>query len=331
MLLLATYIARGDNLLMNRDRTFKELERRYQEAVQSTKEEIRTPLQYEQLLTVIAHYMQFMSEKSVLRKTVDKLTKEKKLVKTGKDLIDEAATLVTLLRTDRDNLVKIAKRKSIPIEVLPSIGGRIPEEQRFALTLGSVDSFLTHGDREISEIPKHLGNLRVMVWALLKQGVSERTLKSYIDPYSPLQESFSKKLLLNKLYKNYRRLDDYRILENVREFIYREMSDQNEQLSFLMLDNDDLIDFSNTKKYDDTELESVKQRQIEYRGNILRFHNYLIDELENTPTYIKIGRWLFNNFGSTFVSVLLIVAAYYGLIWIGVPIDPDKLIGLLKK
>lgn len=328
--MLATGGTTKDNLRMNRDRTFKELERRYREAVQSTKEEIKTPLQYEQLLTVIAHYMQFMSEKSVLRKAVDKLTKEKKLVKTDKDIADEADTLVTLLKTDRDKLVKIAKRKNIPIEVVPSPGGRIPEEQRFALTLSSIDSFLAHDDREISEIPKHLGNLRVMVWALRKQGVSERTLKPYTDPYSPQQEGFSKKLLLNKLYKNYRRLDDYRILESVREFIYREMSDQNEQLAFLMLDNDDLIDFSNTKTYDDAELESAKQRQIEYRGNILRFHNYLIDELENTPTHIKIGRWLFNNFGSTFVSVLLIVAAYYGLIWLGVPIDPDKLISLLK-
>jgi hypothetical protein len=315
---------------VNRDRTSKELERRYQEAVYSTRQEIKTPQEYEQMLTVIAHFMQFMTESRILRNAVKRLTNEKKNVKLDYEISEQSKVLLDRLKLDSTKLERIARRNGVPIVINDSLTGRIPDEHRFALILHSVRVFLEQDEQSVSLIPEQLGNLRVMVWSLRSQGVSERTLRPFTDPYTPLQNDFAQKLRQNNLYKNYLRLNDYNILEDVRQFIYQEMSDQSKQMVFLMVDNDDLIDFSHTKQYDRNEIESAKARQIEYYGNILRFHNYIVDDLENTPVYVKVGRWLFNNFGSTFVSVLLILAVYYTLIWLGVPIDSDRIIDLLK-
>lgn len=316
---------------MNRDRTARELERRYQEAIYSTRQDIVTPLQYEQMLTVIAHFMQYMNEDSILRRAVKRLTGEKKYAKADEEITAQANELIKRLNVDSNKLRRIAKRKSIPIEVAANASGRIPDNQRFALTLRSVNIFLQQEERDINSIPEHLGNLRVMVWALRKQGVGDRTLKAFSDPYTPLQNEFAQKLRLNKLYENYLRLNDYKALEDVRRFIYQEMTDQMEQIVFLSVDNDDLIDYSHTKQYDKDELESAKLRQIEYYGNILRFHNYIVDELEDIPFYLKFSRWMFANFGSTLVSVLLIVGVYFVAIWLGAPIDPEKLTTWLLK
>ena len=317
---------------MSREREIKELERRYQEAVYSTREEITSPLQYEQMLTVISHFMQYLTENRALRKAVKHLTQEKHSVNKDKAVATQSDILIELLKTDSDKLLKIASRKKVPTEIAPTEGGRIPDDQQFALTLSAVKEFLANDDREIGEIPKQLGNLRMMVWALEKQGVSKRTLKPFSDPsYTQRQNDFAKKLKLNKLHKNYLRLDDYGTLEDVRKFIYQEMTDQYDQLVFLVAGNDDLIDFSHTKEYDQHERGSAKQRQIEYFGNLLRLHNYLIDELENLPLRMRVWNWLFANFGSSLASVVIILIVYYFALWLGAPIDLSKLTSWLSR
>jgi hypothetical protein len=316
---------------VNRDRTSKELERRYQEAVLRTKDVIETPLQYEQMLVSISHYMQFLTANRLLRGAVKRLTGEKKAVKTDKEIATEAAELIARIKQDRDKLVEIAQKKGIPIILDPEIKGAIPENYLFAVTLGGVDEFLGQDDREVSQIPKHLGNMRVMVQRLVRQGVSKRDLKPYADPYSPLQNEFAKKLRLHQLYTNYLRLDDYKVLEDVRRYIYQEMTEWEEQIVFLSVDNDDLIDYSHTKQYDRDELYGAKQRQIEYAGYLMRLHNYLVDYIDKLPFMVRMWRWLFANFGSTFVSVLIIVGLYFLALWAGLPIEPEKLIDWFLK
>lgn len=316
---------------MNRYRTSKELERRYQEALLRTKDVIETPLQYEQMLVTISHYMQFLTTNRLLRGAVKRLTGEKKAVKTDKEIAAQAAELIAKIKQDRDKLVEIAQKKGVPIVLDPAIKGRVPDNYLFSVTLGGIDEFLGQSDRDVSQIPKHLGNMRVMVQRLRKQGVSERSLKPHIDPYSPLQNEFAKKLRLHQLYTNYLRLDDYKVLEDVRRYIYQEMTDWEEQIVFLSVDNDDLIDYSHTKQYDSYELDNAKQRQIEYAGYLMRLHNYLVDYIDKLPFRVRLGRWLFANFGSTLVSVLLIVGLYFLALWVGIPIEPEKLISWFLK
>jgi hypothetical protein len=318
-----------DNRAMTRERTLKELEKRYREAVASTQQEITTPLQYEQMLTVIAHFMRFISEKKLLKKAVGKIQKAHTKVK---EVLDEdEKKLLELLESESKKLTKIAKRKKVLTEIPTSQVGSVPQDQKFAFALNSVNEFLAKEEKHMSEIPRHLGNLRVMVWALKDQGVSNRTLKPFEDPYTPLQNDFSKKVKLGDLYRDYLRLDDYMILEDVRKFIYQDMPDVNDQIVFLIVDNDDLIDYSHTKKYDARELLAAKQRQTEYYGNVLRLYNYLTDELENVPFITRVWNWMFMNFGPTFVSVLLILGIYLLALAIGVPIDPDKVTGWLIR
>jgi hypothetical protein len=315
-----------------REKALVRLRGRYDDVTALMERGLSSPQHYYQLLSNVAHYAQYVDETKVARKAIKKLSHNKQATKLDKELIEDADKLLERMKVDRDKLMKAARRRGIKVE-FPDTGGvarRLTDEEGFAIHLSGVNNFLDDKDQYVGDLPKYMGELRVCAWRLAEMMQRPpQWLEDLKTAYNADQDAFAIKLERLKVLKDYLRLDDYKEIEKIRSYIYGTATN-NEALYFVLI-NDDLIDKSNTRQYQPSDVHAAKEKADAYIVHLQRLHNYLEDELENPSIWEKAWTWILEHLLPTFASSLILLVIYLVLHHLfNVPISLKEVLGMGK-
>lgn len=294
-----------------RDKTLQSLTRRFDEVISLTNGGFNTPELYYQFLTNITHYMRYVEENRLTRSAIKRLKEDKRRKNLDKALVKQADAIVERMKVDRDKIVASARRRGIAM-AMPDTGGaarRLTNEEVTGLHIAAVNIYLEGDDQYVGDLSRSIGELRQAAWYLSQE--MPRPPKWLVDlrtSYNEDQNDVARKVESFKVLSDYLRLDDYRELEKISNYV-NDKADQQEALMFL-LTNDDLIDRSNSRRFNANDIQHAKNMSDKYVGHLQRVHNYLIDELENPSWYERLWMWFREHLLPTFVSLLIVLVVY---------------------
>lgn len=294
-----------------RDKTLQTLTRRFNEVTSLTNGGLDSPQRYYQFLINVSHYMRYINENRLTRGAIKRLKEDKRRKKLDGALVKQADVIIERMKLDRDKLSLTARRKGIAI-AMPDTSGvarQLTNKEVVGLHIAALNTYLEGDEQYVGDLPKHIGELRQAAWYLSQE--MTRPPKWLVDlrtSYNEDQNDIARKIESFKVLSDYLRLDDYRELEKINNYV-NDTADQQDALLFLVI-NDNLIDRSNSRSFNPTDIQHAKDMSDEYIGQLLRVHNYLTDELENPRWYERLWTWSREHLLPTFISLLIVLAIY---------------------
>lgn len=294
-----------------RDKTLQTLTRRFNEVISLANGGLTTPQRYYQFLTNITHYMRYVDENRLTRGAIKKLKEDKRRKKLDEALIKQADVIIERMKLDRDKLVATARRRGIAIS-MPDTGGaarQLTNKEVTGLHIAALNIYLEGDEQYVGDLPKNIGELRQAAWYLSQE--MTRPPKWLVDlctSYNEDQNDIARKIESFKVLSDYLRLDDYKELEKISNYV-NDTANEQEALFFLVI-NDNLIDRSNSRSFNSTDIQHAKDMSDEYIGHLQRVHNYLTDELENPGWHERLWAWFREHLLPTFISLLIVLVVY---------------------
>jgi hypothetical protein len=314
-----------------RDKTLQSLTRRFDEVISLTNGNFNTSERYYQFLYNITHYMRYVDENHLTNSAIKRLKEDKRRKKLDKQLVNQADLIIERMRVDRDKIAALARRRGI-VATAPDTGGvarRLTDEEVIGLHIAAVNNYLEGNDQYVGDLSRNIGELRQAAF-YLSQSMTRppQWLQDIRTSYNDDQNDVSRKVESFKILSDYLRLHDYRELEKISNYV-NDKADHQEALMFLLV-NDDLIDKSNTRHFNATDVQHAKKMSDEYVGHLQRVHNYLIDELENPRWYERMWMWLKEHLLPTFISLVIVFAVYAIARFVfHIPLEPQAIKDLI--
>lgn len=294
-----------------RDKTLQSLTRRFDEVISLTNGNFSTSERYYQFLTNITHYMRYVDENHLTQSAIKRLKEDKRRKNLDKQLVSQADLIIERMRVDRDKISALARRRGI-MATAPDTGGvarRLTDEEVIGLHIAAVNNFLQGNDQYVGDLSKNIGELRQAAFYLTQAMTRPpQWLLNIRTSYNDDQNDLARKVESFKILSDYLRLDDYRELEKISNYV-NDKADHQEAFMFLLV-NDDLIDRSNTRQFNATDIQHAKKMSDEYVAHLQRVHNYLTDELETPKWYERLLMWCKEHLLPTFVSLLIVLGIY---------------------
>lgn len=300
--------------MLDRTETKEELSRRLEEITWFKKIDLESPELARNFFSRIADYMNLVSTNSRLKKYVEKLYAQRQNLAIDKDLVDEGDKLIKHLDREFKLLKNAIKNKNIKLptyeEMFPGGSGTItPTPMQFlAMNFKQISSFLNNKNQFVGDIPKIFAEMDMALNSAKKIGLNMNDHEKRFKKYYKNLNSYKAKLRLQKVTISFLRFDDYEHLEDIWRFYYSTEEIKFSRLNFFLgnILNDEIVlpvVTSEEKKY-------LYEFKPEYLLHIQRFHNYLIDQLENKSLVEKVFIWLWDNLGKTFISLIVILIIF---------------------
>jgi len=308
----------------DRPKVTNELSRRFDEVQRRSEKGINNDEEAQQFISLLAHYVQYVKENDLTKQAVERLFKRRDLLAGDKVLIEEADKIIEQMKEDRAKLISYAKRKGISTDNYQFQNGQmITGEIEFSFNLKHLNDYLDlPSDQQlISELPRSIGDLLSMNFVAQQQGGETKALKAMRQKYLDIQNEYSKKLKLQGVFLDFLRVEDFRAVEQVWKEVYAE--GVGDELLIFHLSYGHL--FEKNRHYSGGQQAEANDFLDKHMTHLLRFHNYLMDTLEDVPKRERFYKWTMEHFGPTFVSVLLIFAIYLILYWLGIKIELDTI------
>jgi hypothetical protein len=311
--------------LPNRPKLANELTRRYEEAIRHAENGVSDDEEATQFISLLAHYIQYVKKNDLTKAATEELFVQKELMSSDEKLVKEAEEIIEQMKKDRAKLIRYAKSKNISTDNYQFKNAQmITGDIEFAYNLTHLnDDFLNLPDDQqyITELPRAISHLLSMNWVAQNQGGETKKLGEMRKYYLELQTTYEKKLKLQGVFMDYLRIEDYKALNTVWKEVYREGNE--EDLFIFHFEYGHL--FEKNRHYSGGQLTEAKDFVGRFITHLQRFHNYLIDSIEDVPRAEKFLLWTVQHFGPTLVSVIIIILLYIFLNWIGIKIDLDTI------
>lgn len=315
-----------------RNRIDKELGRRYEEVQQSIKGGYYSTEIIERYVNLIAHYINYAKRENLTSKSILKLIKKREQESLDKELIREGEEIIVQLKKDRNKVVNLAKKNNLEIPEYEFKEGThsLTELQSTSFTLHFLDNFLNTPDDQqyVAEIPKEIASLRSIIGSLEYLGLKDKKIKTISNNYLQLMNSYGKKLKLQGIYDDYLRINDYNQLELLWKSVYQEL-DGDEGL-MLGLKYGEILDGNNIRNFNDGQRMQADELVLEMSEHLQRFHNHLVDDIEDVPRIELVLQWSAQHLLPTFVSLIIIGLIYQLLKFLGIDISFDTVTNLIK-
>lgn len=311
--------------IRDREKTTSELTRRYEEVRRKAEAGIHNDKEAEQFVSLIAFYLNYVKKQRLTKAALASLKIDQAKLTDEATLIKEAEKIIDQMKIDRDTLVGYAVRRDVSIERYEfDLSGRtqqITGDKEVSFYLTFLDDYLNKpSDQQlISELPGQIGRLQSIIFALNQLPRPTAKLKELHDQYRDVSGEYEKKLRMQGVYLDYLRVADYEALEIVWREVYQE-GDPDERIMFHLLYGDL---FEENRTYGNGQQADADEFVVKHMAHIERFHNYLVDELEDVPWYSFVLSWLGEHFAPTLVSTIIIVLIALGLGAIGVQVGID--------
>lgn len=315
-----------------REKILQELTRRSSEIGWFKDQDINNQDATQSFFSGIADYINYVKLQPTLNNFVNQL-KEDNLFKTvDKELINNGNQIIEKVKIDFGKIKTILGRKKIKIlkwdEIFPGSGVHtLDTTQSISLAYRQVEDFLSKENQFIGDIPSLISNL----WSLIGRiDFSEKPtpqLRKISDSYNEIYRSYEEKLKDKDILVHYLRLDDYQKLNEVWSYYY----DKNIKLSHFGLMFYELLDEKRTiYSLSPEQLKLIRDNKTKYLLWLHRFHNYLIDRLEETDWLEEATVWMWENFGRTLVSLTFIIIILWILKSLGISAPIEFVVNLLK-
>lgn len=308
----------------DRTKITNELSRRFDEVQRRSEKGISNDEEAQQFISLLAHYVQYVKENELTKQAVERMFKRRDILASDQALIDEAEKIIEEMKIDRAKLIRFAKSKGISTDNYQFRNGQtITGEIEFSFNLNHLNGYLDlPSDQQlISDLPRSIGDLLSMNFVAQQQGGETKSLKEMRQKYRDIQNSYSKKLKLQGVFLDFLRVEDFRAIEKVWKEVYAE--GVGDELLIFHLEYGHL--FEKNRHYSGGQAAEANDFLTKHMTHLQRFHNYLMDALEDVPKKEKFLKWTVEHFGPTFVSVLVLLAIYLILYWLGIKIELDTL------
>lgn len=302
--------------MVNRGRTQNELDRRYQEVLRLADKRATDDKQSERFLTAIAHYLNYAKNNKLTKAAIDNLATDKDIKRKDDELCAKADIIIAQMKTDRDELIKIAKKKGIDINAYKfQVGvGQITGEQEFSFYLNHLNGFLDlpSDQQGIGELPSNILNLVQLANEIINNFGETKRLKELKETYLKKRNEFEQDLKIHGVHLDYLRFEDYKHLDVAWKEIYQQGT--SDELLIFHLQYGHL--FENNVSYSGGQQAEADRFVDDFTTYISRFHNHLVDHIENVPLKEEFAVWFVEHFGPTFISVLIIFFILMVVNWI---------------
>ncbi|MEO5627767.1 MAG: hypothetical protein ABIQ89_02665 [Candidatus Saccharimonadales bacterium] len=292
--------------MVNRNRISNELSRRYQEVVRLAGKRAFDDKQAERFLTAVAHYLNYAKNNKLTRAAIDSLSTDKDIQRKDNELCKKADSIINQMRADRDELIKEAKKKGVDVDAYKfQVGmGRITGEQEFSFYLNHLNSYLDlpSDQQGIGELPGNILNLVQLINELVNGFGETKKFKELKGNYLKKRNAFEQELKVHGVHLDYVRFEDYKHLDVAWKEIYQQGT--SDELLLFHLEYGHL--FEKNVSYSGGQQSDADRFIDDYTTYTSRFHNHLIDHIENVPVHEEFAIWFVEHFGPTFISVLII-------------------------
>jgi hypothetical protein len=308
-------------MLRVREKILQELNRRSSEISWFKDQDIVSQDDIQSFFSGIADYINYIKLQPTLNKFVEELKEDNLFKAVDEQLINDGNQIIDKVKADFKKIKSFIRRKKIKIlkwnEIFPGSGVHtLDTNQSISLAYRQVEDFLNKENQFIGDIPNLISNL----WSLL--GRFEIS-----DSYHEVYRSYEEKLKDKNILVHYLRLEDYQKLNEVWLYYY----DKSVKLSHFGFMFYELLDEKRTVYSLSVEqLKLIKDNKTKYLLWLHRFHNYLIDRLEETYWLEEASIWVWENFGRTVVSLFLIIVILWILKFLGVSAPIEFIVNLLK-
>lgn len=318
--------------LPNREKTVKELTRRYDEVIHKADTGLHDDQDAQQFISLVAHYINYVRSTKLTKDAIDALFSQQEKLAGDKVLIEEAEKIIIQLQKDRDKVVRYAKKKGIDVGVyqFDTSGSAqqitLDKEPSFYLTFLDDYLKLPSDQQEVSQLPSNLSRLRSIVFAVSTIAGDTKMLEKLRTDYQIISSEFEKKLRMQGVYLDYLRIEDYRALELIWREVYQEGSSDERVMFHLMYG--DL--FEKYRKFQDGQQTEADEFVKKHVTHLQRLHNYLSDTLEDIPYTEKFAHWTVEHFGPTLFSLIVILIIWAVLNLLGIKKGFEDLVQLYK-
>lgn len=315
-----------------RNRITKELGRRFDEVQQSIKGNYYSHDSIERFVNLIAHYINYAKREKLTSNSISKLLKKRQQESLDKELVSEGEAIIIQLKKDRNTVVNIAKKNKLEIPEYEFKEGThsLTELQSISFTLHFLDNFLNTPDEQqyVGEIPKEIASLRSIIGSLEYLGLKSKKLKAMSKSYLELGNSYGKKLKLQGVYDDYLRVNDYQQLEILWKSVYQELG--SDEGLMLGLKFGEILNGNSARNFNEEQRRQADELVAQTIEHLQRFHNHLIDDIEDIPRKELVFQWSAQHLLPTFVSLIIIALIYQALKLIGIDISFETITNLIK-
>lgn len=313
--------------MVNRGRVLNELNRRYQEVMRLAEKGIHDDKQAERFLTAVAHYVNYAKSNKLTKGAIKNLSENKDIKRKDDELCNKADMIIAQMKKDRDELIKLAKQNNIDVDAYQfQVGvGQITGDQEFSFYLDHLNNYLNlDSDKQgIGELPSNMLYIVQLVNELVDKIGETPRLKELKDGYLKSRNEYEQQLKVHGVHLDYIRFEDYKNLDLAWKEIYRQST--GDELLLFHFEYGHL--FENNRRYSSGQQGDADRFVDDYTTYVSRFHNHLVDHIENVPLREELAIWFVEHFGPTFVSVLIIFLILALVNWIaggGVTYDDVK-------
>lgn len=302
--------------MINRVRVQNELSRRYDEVMRLAEKKIHDDKQAERFISAIAHYVNYAKKNKLTNKAILQLTADKDFMRKDKELCSKADAIIAEMKADRDRLVEIARTHDIDPDAYEfTVGaGEITGEKEFSFYLSHLNEYLNlPSDKQgTGELPGNILYLTQLVHEIVAKAGETEELTAIKTKHLKHRGAFEQELKLHGVHMDYLRYEDYKHLEMAWKEVYQQAV--GDELLLFHLQYMHL--FERGVSYSGSQQYEADNFIDDYVTHLNRFHNHLIDQIENVPVREEFATWFVEHFGPTFVSVLIIFGLYGLLYWI---------------
>lgn len=302
--------------MVNRTRVLNELNRRHEEVVRLATKGVHDDKQAQRFLTAIAHYLNYAKTNKLTKEAIESLASNKEIKRQDKELCEKADKIIKQMKVDRDELIKLAKEKGIDVDAYQfSVGMReITGEQEFSFYLNHLNSYLDlpSDQQGTGELASYILYLCSLINEITNKSGETKELTELKNGYLQTRDEYEQELKIHGVHLDYIRLEDYRHLELAWKEVYQQAV--GDELLMFHLEYGNL--FENNGSYSGGQQGEANQFVDDYLSYASRFHNHLVDHIENVPIREEFAIWFVEHFGPTFVSVLIIAFIFMIANWL---------------
>lgn len=317
-----------------REKITQEINRRLNEVDWFQRQELQTQELAQTFFSRIADYVNYIKTTRELNKFAQLLENKRKSLDIDNVLKKEGDEIIEKLRTDFELIKRILKKRKVtvmPYEKAfpPGFSGSLSENQVLSLEYFQIDNFLKADTQYVADIPRNISHFWSLLGIVNRRGIQEKKLGEISESYIKVKQDYEEKLRFQQVQISFLRFDDYESLLEVWKYYYEVPDFYN--VSILRFKLGKILDEKGTIFSLNQEQKSqLEQYRQEYLLHIHRYHNYLLDELEKKNFWIDAVYWLWNNFGRTLISMIIIFIILYICKYLGFTQPLESIKSLLQ-
>ncbi len=315
-----------------RQQVLGELNRRFKEVEYFKDIPLSSQVTAQNFFGIVADYLYYVKNNKTLQHSNRKIEEQREKLKENKKLIEDGNKLIEKMKEDLKYLKSIIDRNNISLlkfeDIFPTGSGVVAvamsPEKNISLSYIQLDGFLSAEKQFVGDIPNVVAILWSLMGSLKEKGINDKKIEEMDKFYSEQLRPYNNLLRLNSKIVSFYRISDVEKLNEVYDYYFGE---ERQAWNSLSLRIGNVLD-SNTIRpsltlEEKSNLDSLKN---EYFLHIFRYHNHLVDKLEEKPWYEILIRWVFNKIGwSLVIFIIFIIILRFFNIYL-----PDWILKLLS-